>query len=468
MTTPRRSSATLAAALLTALVFCARASAGPMMSSGGGATNNTITRDVADAGGTLSNSGSGAGNNQLNGSVGEEVMITTAASGTGAANNRLRAGYLQVASYPNALTALTPGADVSATSGTFSWAAPGYDGGLGALSNGTSYVIQLASYTAPNVFGNIAFITTQLSTSATNPGDGVGRAFTGLIPNTSYFLQIWTMDNDANVSPPFLSTITTLANAPSAGASEFLSIQWSSMTVAWVALPASPPDASSKTSEGYVLQASSDNFGGIAPGGAPIASSTTYSVLASTLSLQGLDMSNTYYLRVGSLNWRGQPNYAPLTKLNFQIQQSISQLHFGNINPVVVKSTVAISSMVITNVGNWPATLLLSASTVTAGSPWTLAASTGIETATLFGQVLPGASGPNITQFSTPLTAATRLSGTAGGNYASSGGVGAPGNAVQIPAGQSRTFWFAFWFPASTADPGPAEAFGVFTQPVYP
>ncbi len=451
----------LAAALVALLLSPSPAAlAGPPM----GTANNTITRDVDNAGGTLSSTA----NNQLTGSIGEEVTLTTAAS----TNNKLRAGWSTIASYPNALTALATRPDNTVSSATFQWATPGYDGGLGSLQLGSSYYIQVASYTVPSVFNNVAFVSVGVSTggNALPVGTGVGAGAQGLVPNTTYFVQVWTLDNDGDVSSPFMSTFTSLAAAPSVGALEFLSIQTASatvssatVTVAWVALPASPPDASSKTAEGYVLIASSNNFGALG-GNAPVFSSSTYNVLSSTLTLGTtvpLDLSNTYYFQVASLNWVGQPNYARFPALNFQIVQSTALLHLGAIDPSVARSTVSTSSMVVTNVGNWPVTVGLWASTATLpSSHWTLATSSGVDTVTLLGLWNSGPPGPAASSFNTNLTAVPTFSQNAG-NYAGNQ------SGYQIAPGQSVTLWFLFWLPTTSSTVGP-ETFRVTPQPVYP
>ncbi len=239
-------------------------------------------------------------------------------------------------------------------------------------------------------------------------------------------------------------------------------MQLSSVTVAWAALPAA---VSSQTCEGYVLQASSNNFGVLSPAGAPTFSSTTYSVLASTLSLgatgAALDLSNTYYFQVGSLNWAGIPNYTTLPRLNFQVQQSTGLLHLGAIDPLVALSTISTSSMVVTNTGNWPATIELSASTATLpSSPWTLATSSGVDTVALLGVWNSGAVPPAATAFNTYLTTTTRVS-QAPGNYSGNQ------NGFQLPPGASITLWFRFFLPSTSSTAGP-ETLRTSVLGVYP
>ena len=393
----RRASALAALVPVSAavvLILASAARAGPSMTT----ANNAISRDVDNGGGTFSSTA----NNQMTGSAAEEVALTTSST----ANNILRSGFSTIAYYPGTLLAATPltaGADISASSVTLHWGAPGYDGSLGAALGGSVYLVQIASQVSLGNFANLNTISVTLSTSGTAAGTGVGAGATGLDPNTTYYSQIFLRDNDGDVSGPFstdFATFTTLALAPTVGALEFLSVQASSVMVAWVA-PYSLAVGSS-TNEGYILQGSSNNFGALAPAGAPVFSSTTFSAQASTLTLGvagvPLDLSNTYYFQVGSLNWAGQPNYATFTRLNFQIQQSTGLLHLGAMDPTVALSTVSTSSMVVTNVGNWPVTIELSASTATLpSSPWTLATSSAMDTVTLQGVWNSGAPGANIT-----------------------------------------------------------------------
>src|SRR5205814_10218741 len=77
------------------------------------------------------------------------------------------------------------------------------------------------------------------------------------------------------------------------------------ITVNWVALSSGPGTG---TSEGYALVGSSTNFNGTGT----IYSSTTFDAAQSTLTLSGLAVSTTYYLRVGGINWNGVANYVTI------------------------------------------------------------------------------------------------------------------------------------------------------------
>ncbi|HEX4049021.1 MAG TPA: hypothetical protein VH309_14345 [Elusimicrobiota bacterium] len=450
------------AALTAAFAPWVPALAGPAMTSG----VNAVSRTVANGGGKYSASGSGAANNQLTGSAAEEVMITTSASGAGTGNNRLRSGFSEIAYYPGALAALTAGADVTASSVTLGWATPGYDGSLGTALAGSAYLVQIASAATRGNLANLNAIAVTISTSAQALGKDVGSGVSGLDPNTTYYAQAFLRDGDGDVSGPFataFTTFTTLSAAPRAGALEFLSVQPGSVTVAWIA--PYQLTVGSQTNEGYTLLASSNDFGALGPPGAPIFSSTTYNVKASTLtldlSLNGvpLDLSNTYYFQVGSLNWVGVSSFTAFNRLNFEIAPTTSYIHLGSMDPNVARSTVSTSSMVVVNVGNWPATIELVASTVTAGgSPWTLGYSPDIEIAMLQG--LWNSTAPPPSAFSTYLTSTTLISQSPG-NFA--GGQ----TGFQIPSGGSSSLWIYLTLPASSASPG-SESVQVRAQAVYP
>lgn len=142
------------------------------------------------------------------------------------------------------------------------------------------YTAQLSSGPWPNSFsGNQSSDTFNLQ-----------AGFTGLYPNTTYYLRVSTQNgtfttlNSSATYPNYLSgvSITQVAS--------------SSITVSWTGLPASPPDASSKTALGYILQASANpDFSGT------VYSSATTSLAQTSLAVLGLSQETTYYLRVGGI-----------------------------------------------------------------------------------------------------------------------------------------------------------------------
>ncbi|TPW19473.1 MAG: cell wall surface anchor family protein, partial [Elusimicrobia bacterium] len=133
----------------------------------------------------------------------------------------------------------------------------------------------------------------------------------GLLPNTTYAFRVTALNHNSVPSLTVLDSTATLADAPQTLAQSFTAVFETSATAVWAALPAAPPDASSKTAEGYLLEASSTNFGAAAPGGL-VLSSRTPNVLLATLTAAGLVRNTTYYWRVGSLNWNSAPDYTIL------------------------------------------------------------------------------------------------------------------------------------------------------------
>ena len=326
----------------------------------------------------------------------------------------------------------------------------------------TTYTVVMTTSTPyPNGDGdNVSF-------STLPAGASLAATFQGLYPNTTYYFFA-DARNYAGIETAYvpLGAVSTLAVPPQPGPPEFLWINGSSVAVAWTALPPSQPGTSSMSCEGYSLLASSNDFGALSPAGAPLFSSVTYSFLASTLTIGSvaapLDLSNTYYFQVGSLNWAGVPNYTQLQRLNFQITQSTNYLSFGAMDPFVARSTISTSSMVVTNVGNWPVTIALSASTATVpSSPWTLSTSSGIDTVALLGAWYAGAVGPGASVFDTYLTTTTTLS-QAIGNYSTTSESG-----YQLEPGSSVTLWVEFFMPTSTISNG-HETLQVSAQPEYP
>ena len=412
-------------------VSCLLAAGGSSAWAGGSmaSATNSVFRDAADSGGSASASAT----NKLTGSVAEAGVKAQAS-----ATFRLVAGGEALFSFPGKITDFA-GLATLTNSATIQWTTVGYDGALGALAQGTSYYVRIASYTTPDTF-NFPGASLWFSTgpTGTSPGAAVSSVTINLVPNTTFFATAFVLDADGNLSfMSNMSTMTTLANPPNTLASTYLFVFPTSATLNWQALR---PNTASATAEGYSLEASSTNFGALLPGGV-VLTSVTANVLASTLTVANLDLGTTWYFRVGSLNYVGAPNYTTLQRLNFQIFPSSSGLSFGLIDPQLYSSTVSISSVVVANVGNLPVTLQLFAGTTTAGgSPWTLGSSVGLEQVLLQGQFNSAA--PTSGSFSTALLSSTQT--------ATASAFAGNQTAVQIPPGQTRTLWFQFWLPTST------------------
>jgi len=285
---------------------------------------------------------------------------------------------------------------------------------------------------------------------------GPGFTFSTLLPNTTYFVRAQARDaagSQGNTSAfSSVQSLATLALAPSA--TSFLNVYFTSATYAWAARPVSPASA---TSMGYQLDASTaSDFSGT------IYSSITAAVAQSTLTLAGLDLTTTNYFRVASINWAGVRNYAAVSPLNLQIVTSTTILSFGTIDPAIGLSSVSASSIVVTNIGNIPATVTLwAAVTAPQGSPWVLAVSSGVEQPVIQGLWNSVRPGPSTFTSIDAITASTTTSGGVGGVYAGDQ------TGTAVPAGATRVIWFRFWTPTTTVSTA-KETIRVDMRPVFP
>ncbi len=349
---------------------------------------------------------------------------------------------------PTTVTDLGAGSPSSSTV-LLTWSAPS-DANYNPLSG--QYAIQYASYTA-GVVWSTANAQVLISTSGVSPGAAQGAVVGGLLSNTTYFFYLWTQDSGLVWSAISNgATSQTLAAPVSAASGVPLSVSTSGVVaVGWTALPASPQ---SSACEGYVLQESSTDFNG-----GTIVSSSTPNGLASQLTLSGLNTGATMYFRLATLNWSASPDTVTLTPVDLQVSPSTGLIVMG-LDATVAFSTVSVSSIVVTNVGNYPLTLMVSGSTATAGSPWVLAISSGIEQPVLQGEW--NSTQPTPASFTTAITSAPVASGALGGAYAG----GQSGKA--LAPGASVTMWFQFWAPKSTVAANVQEALQVLFQSVYP
>jgi hypothetical protein len=415
-------------AFLPALVLLcgSLAAAGPPMRG----DDNELRRSAVTGGGSAASSGSHA----LNSAAGEPQTAERASG-----SYRMVPGAMALFSFPGKTPDLTKVQALTA-SATMQWTIAGYDGALGALQNGTSYYVRIASYTVPDTFdfshSELWFTT---GPAGTSPSAVVSSVTAGLFANTTWYQTLFTLDADGNVSfMSNMSTFTTLARQPSLLADTYLFVHETSATLNWHRFPTGV--VSSDTARGFLLEASSTNFGALSPGGIVLSSATTQ-VAASTLTVQGLDLGTTWYFRVGSLNWSSDANFAQLPRLNFEIQPSTFGISFGTINLGVAQSTVSISSMVVYNRGNLPVTLRLFAATSTAGgSPWALGTAPDLEQVMLQG--VWNSFVPDTNAFDDALVSSTQ---TSTGTLFAGDQTG-----VLIPPGQARTMWFQLWLPTST------------------
>ncbi|MCM2303178.1 MAG: right-handed parallel beta-helix repeat-containing protein [Elusimicrobia bacterium] len=261
-----------------------------------------------------------------------------------------------------------------------------------------------------------------------------------LDPNTTYFLRAGSVWGGSTIyAQAVLSTATLSALVQG---TTVYRIDVTSMIVNWLPLPLAPPDASSMSSSGYILEVSTrSDF-------VPLwTSSATPNAALSTLTASGLLGGDTYYFRVGSLNWNGIPNYAAAVSTLMPVQLGVELTTHTLSLPglTAMNTTISIStSIVVTNTGNVLETYALSATTITPSSPWKIGASPAVDVFTLWTVV-------NSTQAgSIDFTAGHKLSDA---ETSCGESVFTMGNqsCVQVPIGQSRTLWFQISTPLATS-----------------
>lgn len=188
------------------------------------------------------------------------------------------------------LLAPVPVTTYTATTFGFAWAA-------GTLASGTTFAAQVSS--SP-VF-NPGFVLTVSTTG------GTSLKFSGLQPNTTYYGQVQSKPGIGNTNPSsaFLAAATgaTLPIAPSAVATPFVEVAFTSATVAWKPLPLAP---SSAAAEGYLVQFAT------APDFTTIAASSAVAPGAASAVVGGITYGIPYFARVGAVGWEGGATFLTL------------------------------------------------------------------------------------------------------------------------------------------------------------
>ncbi len=244
-----------------------------------------ITRHATPNGGRLLSGGAFVLNHTV-GSVGIETV-----SGGAFINAR---GLQRVSAQPGSVIAITA---VTKSTGTLdlSWNAPGLDGALAGVVG--FYHVDFSSDPSHS-FAPTAF-QLEFATSVA-PGDAQQLRLTGLQANTTYYTKIYLAGPEKFFAEDGVrSQESTFANVPVNPV--LVSVGSAAVTLTW----GTPAGAA----EGFQAEASSTNFGAASPGGL-LASSATASGLLSTLTIPGLLPNTTYFLKVASLNWQGDRNYA--------------------------------------------------------------------------------------------------------------------------------------------------------------
>ncbi|MBI3297828.1 MAG: fibronectin type III domain-containing protein [Elusimicrobia bacterium] len=267
-----------------------------------------------------------------------------------------------------------------------------------------------------------------------------------LLPNSTHGALV----ADSGCGHRFDSAVfvtTTLARPAGVLAQHYLGVFESSATVAWGALPASPPAAASESAASYLLEASTAaDFSGT------IRSSATTAMSLSTLSVTGLGIDATYYFRVGTLNIGGVPNFLALgsTRTSFTEIGVIISTDVLDVGEVSLNTELFIStSLLVESVGNIAQTYRITAATITAGSPWSVTLSSGTDTLTvqvLFDDFQPAAAAfgddDKATDEGTSCTGATFSSGQ---------------TCHSVPPGAQRLMWLKVGMPKITSTEDPQE-----------
>lgn len=277
---------TLAAALLPAA-----ASAGERLTG----SDKNVLRNETGAGGAPA-SGTGLKLNSRIGAAG-------AASFAGG-SFKVAAGLMNTAAQPGTITELVA---VSKATGTIdlSWTAPGRDGFEGDVAAGY-YRIDYSSE-AVHLFSPTTY-QIQLATSVV-AGTTHSFQLTNLEPNTTYYVKVYLADERRYFAEDSKRLDeATYANIP---VNPFFSdVQDKTVTISWL-LPAGG-------AEGFDLQASTTNFGGLFPGGTVVSSETPNGLLLS-LKVTGLLTNTTYFFKVASLNWQGQKSFTTVISTRTRI-----------------------------------------------------------------------------------------------------------------------------------------------------
>lgn len=207
-------------------------------------------------------------------------------------------------------------------------------------AGGDTYLVEASTYQYFDYIHRSSATTDQAVTSLT---------IDGLHGNTRYYFRAGGIYGGTpvytNTAPAYRNTLPArvLLDSPAVPA-----VYYSSATLAWTPLPASPPE---DTAEAYVVEAAtSPEFTTVL-----FSSATSLVAAVPALTVQGLSPNTTYYLRTGSVNFEGRANYsvapATATLANRPTQQAspvtpytVTLTWLANSNPPDTRYLVVISS----------------------------------------------------------------------------------------------------------------------------
>ncbi len=347
---------------------------------------------------------------------------------------------------------------------TLNWNSAGDDMvNLGNLTG--DYRIQYATYTASWSTSTTPNDATTVTLSTTNavPGSAQSYVATGLTAGLTYYFVLWTGDEVPNWSDvsntasawldgtaPSTSTLTavtgdadgeidlTWASAGDNGVSGDLTgayrIQYATYTVAW-STSSTPTDATTVT-------ISTTN---VVPGS------------AETYTATGLSVGVTYYFVLWSgdevPNWSTISNSTsavPFVSIRSVTIEGLNTLGFGAVN--LGSQVVASTGVVIRNNGTLVNKYVLSASTQTVGSPWSVKDSTpaGPDAMVIFG-LFDGDTGPVLGDFGGEDLIGTMETGSNSSVFSIDGST----TGASVPAGEGRKIWIRLDMPTTSRTEAP-------------
>jgi hypothetical protein len=271
-----------------------------------------------------------------------------------------------------------------------------------------------------------------------------------LDPNTTYYLFVAAMNHAGLLTSYVDLSASAATRALPVGTQDegFVTVDFGSAAAQWIARPSLAQDVSSMSAGGYVVEASSTNFGSLTPGGA-IYSSTTWNVLLSTLTVAIVpapaNLCDTHYFRAAALNWAGLPTqYTSLgstrAPADYGVAVAIMDLNLGGV--AVNTEQVITQSLQLSNVA-CPVTYHLMVTTVTPGSLWSVETTSGTETFTvqaMFNSVEPALADFEDADTFTDVRVPSSPTVFAGDQ-----------TGVEVPVTENRLLWFKLGMPRSVS-----------------
>ncbi|MBK8871658.1 MAG: VCBS repeat-containing protein [Elusimicrobia bacterium] len=368
-------------------------------------------------------------------------------------------GSLLAAAPPSTSTLAVSGGDQQAT---VTWNSAGDDGMIGNLTG--AYRIQYASYTASWDTSGTPTNATTITLSTTNVTTGSARSYvvTGLTVSNTYYFVLWSQD-DVNAwslvsnttsawvqgAPDFIVPSTSTLTAVTGDVDGEIDLSWASAgddgmwgnltgtyriqyatyTVDW-STSSTPTDATTVT-------ISTTN---VVPGS------------AETYTATGLTVGLTYYFVLWSgdevPNWSTISNSTsavPFVSIRSVTIEGLNTLGFGAVN--LGSQVVASTGVVIRNDGTLMNKYVLSASTLTVGTPWSVKDSTpaGPDAMVIFG-LFDDDTAPVLGDFGVEDLIGTMETGSNSSVFSIDGST----TGASVPAGEDRKIWIRLDMPTTS------------------